>query len=90
MFLRHTISNDCVEILQVLGIEACRWARVFFYQILIAFRRRASLLNEIRRVISFYEVDANAVVVTFSTDGVQVYVNYRHLALLVDCMTFRG
>lgn len=26
----------------------------------------------------------------FVVSGHQVYVNYRHLALLVDCMTFRG
>jgi DNA-directed RNA polymerase II subunit RPB1 len=35
---------------------------------------RAALLNEIRGVISF--------------DG--AYVNHRHLAILVDCMTYRG
>ena len=50
-----TVSNDIVEISNVLGIEACR----------------AALLKEIRNVISF--------------DG--TYINYRHLALLVDAMT---
>lgn len=35
---------------------------------------RAALLNEVRAVISF--------------DG--SYVNYRHLAMLCDIMTFRG
>ena len=53
-----TVTNDVVEIMTVLGIEACRQA----------------LFNEIRNVISF--------------DG--SYVNYRHLAILVDVMTFRG
>eukprot|EP01113_Clastostelium_recurvatum_P019728 TRINITY_DN2328_c0_g1_i3.p1 TRINITY_DN2328_c0_g1~~TRINITY_DN2328_c0_g1_i3.p1 ORF type:complete len:1809 (+),score=540.19 TRINITY_DN2328_c0_g1_i3:155-5581(+) len=55
---RRTTSNDIVEIIQVLGIEAVRRA----------------LLNELRAVISF--------------DG--SYVNYRHLAILADVMTFRG
>eukprot|EP00771_Trimastix_marina_P000587 gnl/Trimastix_PCT/1604.p1 GENE.gnl/Trimastix_PCT/1604~~gnl/Trimastix_PCT/1604.p1 ORF type:complete len:1642 (+),score=662.43 gnl/Trimastix_PCT/1604:291-4928(+) len=54
----RTISNNVVEIVQVLGIEAVR----------------NCLLKELRDVISF--------------DG--SYVNYRHLAILVDVMTFRG
>jgi DNA-directed RNA polymerase II subunit RPB1 len=54
----RTVSNHVKEIFEVLGIEAAR----------------ASLLNEIRAVISF--------------DG--SYVNYRHLSMLVDVMTFRG
>jgi len=54
----RTTTNDVIEILQVLGIEACRQA----------------LFNEIRGVLSF--------------DG--SYVNYRHMAILVDIMTFRG
>lgn len=54
----RTMSNDIVEIFEVLGIEAVREA----------------LMNEIRGVISF--------------DG--AYVNYRHLAILVDTMTYRG
>eukprot|EP00178_Gracilaria_changii_P002976 TRINITY_DN1436_c0_g1_i1.p1 TRINITY_DN1436_c0_g1~~TRINITY_DN1436_c0_g1_i1.p1 ORF type:complete len:1836 (-),score=205.39 TRINITY_DN1436_c0_g1_i1:2057-7564(-) len=54
----RTLSNDIVEIFEVLGIEAVREA----------------LLNEIRGVISF--------------DG--AYVNYRHLSILVDVMTYRG
>lgn len=54
----RTVSNDIVEIFEVLGIEAVR----------------AALLNEVRGVISF--------------DG--AYVNYRHLAILVDTMTYRG
>eukprot|EP00029_Vermamoeba_vermiformis_P000981 TRINITY_DN1114_c0_g1_i1.p1 TRINITY_DN1114_c0_g1~~TRINITY_DN1114_c0_g1_i1.p1 ORF type:complete len:1749 (-),score=528.73 TRINITY_DN1114_c0_g1_i1:193-5355(-) len=54
----RTVSNDIVEIIQVLGIEAVRGA----------------LLTELRRVISF--------------DG--SYVNYRHLATLVDAMTAPG
>eukprot|EP00924_Labyrinthula_sp_SR-Ha-C_P008403 augustus_masked-scaffold_11-processed-gene-12.79-mRNA-1 protein AED:0.00 eAED:0.00 QI:0/-1/0/1/-1/1/1/0/1836 len=54
----RTISNDCLEILETLGIEALR----------------SSLFNELRAVISF--------------DG--SYVNYRHLAILVDVMTYTG
>jgi DNA-directed RNA polymerase II subunit RPB1 len=54
----RTISNDIVEILEVLGIEGAR----------------AALLKEVRGVISF--------------DG--SYVNYRHLAMLCDVMTYRG
>nr|AOE43182.1 RNA polymerase II largest subunit/RNA polymerase II core subunit [Synstelium polycarpum] len=54
----RTVSNDIVEIIQVLGIEAVRNA----------------LLKELRAVISF--------------DG--SYVNYRHLAILADVMTYRG
>eukprot|EP01134_Creolimax_fragrantissima_P005297 CFRG5297T1 len=54
----RTTSNDIVEIIQGLGIEAVRM----------------SLKNEIHKVISF--------------DG--SYVNYRHMAMLVDMMTFRG
>ncbi|EGG15801.1 RNA polymerase II largest subunit [Cavenderia fasciculata] len=54
----RTVSNDIVEIIQVLGIEAVRNA----------------LLKELRAVISF--------------DG--SYVNYRHLAMLADVMTYRG
>jgi DNA-directed RNA polymerase II subunit RPB1 len=54
----RTASNNIVEIIQVLGIEAVRNA----------------LLKELRVVISF--------------DG--SYVNYRHLAILSDVMTYRG
>lgn len=54
----RTISNDIIEVLSVLGIEAARNA----------------LLKELRSVIEF--------------DG--SYVNYRHLAALVDSMTCRG
>jgi DNA-directed RNA polymerase II subunit RPB1 len=54
----RTVSNDIVEMLGTLGIEAARNA----------------LLKELRGVIEF--------------DG--SYVNYRHLAALVDCMTSRG
>ncbi|KAK2079991.1 hypothetical protein QBZ16_002386 [Prototheca wickerhamii] len=54
----RTMSNDVIEVLQVLGIEAARNA----------------LLKELRGVIEF--------------DG--SYVNYRHLAALVDSMTRRG
>jgi DNA-directed RNA polymerase II subunit RPB1 len=54
----RTISNDIVEIINVLGIEAAR----------------AALLNELRNVISFD----------------RSYVNYRHLAVLVDMMTSHG
>jgi DNA-directed RNA polymerase II subunit RPB1 len=56
--IKKTISNDIVEIFEVLGIEAVRQA----------------LLNELRKVISF--------------DG--SYVNYRHLSVLSDVMTYRG
>ncbi|KAI9188659.1 DNA-directed RNA polymerase II core subunit rpo21 [Blastocladiella emersonii ATCC 22665] len=51
-------SNNCTEIIEVLGIEA----------------GRAAVLKEIRNVIE--------------RDG--SYVNYRHLAMLVDVMTSRG
>jgi len=54
----RTFTNSCVEMFTVLGIEGVR----------------ASLLNELRAVISF--------------DG--SYVNYRHLACLCDVMTVRG
>ena len=54
----RTVSNDIIEMLSVLGIEAARNA----------------LLKELRGVIEF--------------DG--SYVNYRHLAALVDSMTSRG
>ena len=51
-------SNDIVETIRILGVEAVR----------------QSLLGELRSVIEF--------------DG--SYVNYRHLAILCDIMTFRG
>ncbi|KAJ1973389.1 DNA-directed RNA polymerase II core subunit rpo21, partial [Dimargaris verticillata] len=54
----RTVSNNSIEVLDVLGIEAAR----------------ESILFEVRRVIEF---DAS-------------YVNYRHLAMLVDVMTSRG
>ena len=54
----RTTSNDIVEIIRILGVEACRQA----------------LLGELRAVIEF--------------DG--SYVNYRHLAILCDVMTYRG
>lgn len=53
-----TVSNNALEVFEVLGIEAAR----------------QSLFNELRLVISF--------------DG--AYVNYRHMAMLVDVMTYRG
>ncbi|CAI5756294.1 unnamed protein product [Candida verbasci] len=54
----RTYSNDFIEVLSVLGIEATR----------------SALFKEILNVIAF--------------DG--SYVNYRHMALLVDVMTSRG
>lgn len=54
----RTMSNDIIEVVSVLGIEAGRNA----------------LLKELRGVIEF--------------DG--SYVNYRHLAALVESMTSRG
>ena len=51
---RRTVSNDVMEILNVLGIEAVR----------------QSLVNELRVVFNFYGI----------------YINYRHLATLVDVM----
>ena len=54
----RTVSNDIVEIIQVLGIEAVRLA----------------ILKELRYVLSVYGI----------------YVNYRHLAVLSDIMTYRG
>ena len=53
-----TVSNNALEVFDVLGIEAAR----------------QSLFNELRLVIQF--------------DG--AYVNYRHMAMLVDVMTYRG
>nr|A5DCV3.2 RecName: Full=DNA-directed RNA polymerase II subunit RPB1; Short=RNA polymerase II subunit 1; Short=RNA polymerase II subunit B1; AltName: Full=DNA-directed RNA polymerase III largest subunit [Meyerozyma guilliermondii ATCC 6260] len=55
---KRTYSNNFIEILSVLGIEATR----------------SALFKEILNVIAF--------------DG--SYVNYRHMALLVDVMTARG
>jgi len=54
----RTTSNDIVEIIRILGVEAVRMA----------------LLGELRAVIEF--------------DG--SYVNYRHLSMLCDMMTYRG
>lgn len=54
----RTISNDVMEIAQVLGIEAAR----------------ISLMNEMKEVFKKYDI----------------YVNFRHMALLVDWMTHRG
>lgn len=54
----RTTSNDIIEIINVLGVEAARNA----------------LLKELRAVISFGGS----------------YVNYRHLATLVDVMTSQG
>lgn len=54
----RTISNDIVEIYELLGVEAARQA----------------LYNELQSVIG----DAG------------LYVNYRHIALLVDTMTNKG
>ncbi|KAL7666370.1 DNA-directed RNA polymerase subunit [[Candida] zeylanoides] len=55
---QRTYSNNFIEVLSVLGIEATR----------------SALYKEILNVIAF--------------DG--SYVNYRHMALLVDVMTSRG
>jgi len=55
---KRTISNNIVEIVNTLGIEAAR----------------TSLLYELRNVYSF--------------DG--SYINYRHLSVLADVMTYRG
>jgi DNA-directed RNA polymerase II subunit RPB1 len=55
---QKTISNDVIEIKNVLGIEAAR----------------QSLINEFRNVLNFYGI----------------YVNYRHLSVLVDVMTQKG
>lgn len=54
----RTVSNNVIEVLETLGIEAAR----------------AALLTELKHVLSF--------------DG--SYVNHRHLAILVDVMTYRG
>lgn len=53
-----TISNNIIEIYQILGVEAARQA----------------LFNDLRMVIEF--------------DG--SYVDYRHIYLLVDTMTYKG
>jgi DNA-directed RNA polymerase beta' subunit len=55
---KRTMSNNIVEVYEVLGIEAAR----------------QTLLNELKMLLSF--------------DG--SYVNYRHLSILVDIMTYKG
>ena len=53
-----TVTNNIIEIYDILGVEAARNV----------------LFNEIRNVISF---DGN-------------YINYRHIAMIADIMTYRG
>ncbi len=55
---KKVISNNIIEVYDVLGIEAAR----------------KTLLNELRMILSF--------------DG--SYVNYRHIGILVDIMTYKG
>ncbi|KAK7750093.1 DNA-directed RNA polymerase II core subunit rpo21 [Diatrype stigma] len=65
------------EVLAVPGVDAKRTITNDLWQIVDAFgieAARGALLNELRRVLAF--------------DG--SYVNERHLALLVDVMTYRG
>ncbi|EMR71753.1 putative rna polymerase ii largest subunit protein [Eutypa lata UCREL1] len=65
------------EVLAVPGVDATRTVTNDLWQIVDAFgieAARGALLNELRRVLAF--------------DG--SYVNERHLALLVDVMTYRG
>jgi DNA-directed RNA polymerase II subunit RPB1 len=72
-------SNFILEIMDVLGIEAVR----------------ESLFKELHMVISFDGQFANLLGCKTGSNrsaaiGTGAYVNYRHLALLCDVMTFRG
>jgi DNA-directed RNA polymerase II subunit RPB1 len=69
---RRTTSNHVIEVFEVISHFFLIFSH--FCQVLGIEAVRQSLLNELRRVISFGGS----------------YVNYRHLAMLVDVMTFRG
>ncbi|KAF2972179.1 hypothetical protein GQX73_g1389 [Xylaria multiplex] len=72
-----TQGTSLREVLAVEGVDAKRTSTNDLYQIVDVFgieAARGALLNELRRVLAF--------------DG--SYVNERHLALLVDVMTYRG
>lgn len=74
------LDTDGVNLLAVMSHEAVDHTRttsndiVEIFEVLGIEAVREALMNEIRGVISF--------------DG--AYVNYRHLAILVDTMTYRG
>lgn len=74
------LDTDGVNLLAVMCFPAVDYTRttsndvVEIFEVLGIEAVRAALMNEIRGVISF--------------DG--AYVNYRHLAILVDTMTYRG
>lgn len=72
-----TQGTSLREVLAVNGVDATRTLTNDLWQTVEVFgieAARGSLLNELRRVLAF--------------DG--SYVNERHLALLVDVMTYRG
>lgn len=74
------LDTDGVNLLGCMSHSAVDHTRTYsndvceIFEVLGIEAARAALLNEIRGVISF--------------DG--AYVNHRHLAILVDCMTYRG
>merc|ERR550517_1378710 len=74
------LDTEGVNLLEVLAVEEVDFERTVSNDIIEIFTllgieaARQALLQEIKTVISF--------------DG--SYVNYRHLAMLVDCMTHRG
>lgn len=74
------LETEGVNMLEVMSVEEVDHTRTVsnhvkeIYAVLGIEAARAGILNEIRNVISF--------------DG--SYVNYRHLAMLVDVMTVRG
>jgi DNA-directed RNA polymerase II subunit RPB1 len=76
-YFLETDGTNLVEILSHLGVDSYRTysnCSNEIYSVLGIEAARAALLKEMRKVIEF--------------DG--SYVNYRHLALLIDIMTTRG
>ena len=76
-YFLETDGTNLVEILSHLGVDSYRTysnCSSEIYSVLGIEAARAALLKEMRKVIEF--------------DG--SYVNYRHLALLIDIMTTRG
>ncbi|ETO12662.1 hypothetical protein RFI_24716, partial [Reticulomyxa filosa] len=72
-----TEGSQLLEVMAVDEVDATRTRSnhvVDMFQVLGVEAARASLLAEIRTVIEFYGI----------------YVNYRHLAVLVDTMTYAG
>lgn len=74
------LDTDGVNLQACMSHEAVDYTRIYsndvceIFEVLGVEAVRAALLSEVRGVISF--------------DG--AYVNHRHLAILVDCMTYRG